>query len=118
MPDLEYDPDSQDLAEVFDEENLTRDGFDIANPDMAPDVFDVTSTEDDAEDYGAVDAADLDVDDIDEGERELMLEEDDGIDSDRPEPIDEADLVTAEDELPSDYQGSQEDFESEDTDET
>jgi hypothetical protein len=118
MPDLEDDPDSQDLAEVFDEENLTKDGFDIANPDMAPDVFDVTSTEDDAEDSEAVDAADLDVDNIDEAERELMFEEDDGIDSDRAEPIDEADLVTTDGELPADYQGRQENFEADDTDET
>ena len=31
MPDPEaFEADSQDLAEVFDEENITEDGFDIA----------------------------------------------------------------------------------------
>jgi ribonuclease E len=118
MPDLEDDPDSQDLAEVFDEENLTRDGFDIAHPDMAPDVYDVTSAIGDADDEEAEIGEDVDFDEIDEYEREAMLEEDDGADSDDDVRVHDADLVTADDQSPADFQGRQEDFESDETDET
>ena len=92
MADLDDDADSQDLAEVFDETNTTRDGYDIADPDMAPDVYDVTSAEDDDLDEDA-DPDDFDPDRMDEAEREQMLEEDDGVDSPRVLPPDEADLV-------------------------
>jgi hypothetical protein len=94
MPDFDDDADSQDLAEVFDETNTTEDGFDIANPDMAPDVYDVTSAEDDEEEEDA-DPDEFDPDQIDEAEREQMLEEDEGVDSPRILPPDEADLVPA-----------------------
>ncbi|MDB5482010.1 MAG: hypothetical protein JWO83_3063 [Caulobacteraceae bacterium] len=94
MADVDDDADSQDLAEVFDETNTTRDGYDIADPDMAPDVFDVTSAEDDDDD-DEEDPDDFDPDQVDEAEREEMLEEDDGIDSPRVLPLDEADLVQA-----------------------
>ena len=92
MADVDDDADSQDLAEVFDETNTTRDGYDIADPDMAPDVYDVTSVEDDELDEDE-NPDDFDPDQMDEAEREEMLEEDDGIDSPRVLAADEADLV-------------------------
>lgn len=61
MPDLEQDADSQDLAEVFDETNTTGDDADEDQP---------------------TDPEDFDPDDIEEGEREAMLEEGDGVDDD------------------------------------
>ena len=113
MADVDDDADSQDLAEVFDETNTTEDGFDIADPDMARDVYDVTTAEDDDDEDQPEDPDDFDPDQLDEAEREEMLEEDDGVDSPRVLPIDEADLVPAgsspfaeddltADELPSD----------------
>ena len=100
MADIDDDTDSQDLAEVFDETNTTTDGFDIADPDMAPDVYDVTSTADD--DLDEEDPDDFDPDDMDEDERERMLEEDDGIDSPRVLPRDLADFVPASAESAAD----------------
>lgn len=98
MADVDDDSDSQDLAEVFDETNTTDDGFDIADPDMAPDVYDVTAAEDDDDEDQPEDPDDFDPDQLDEAEREKMLEEDDGVDSPRVLPPDEADLVpTSED---------------------
>jgi hypothetical protein len=101
MPDFDDDADSQDLAEVFDETNITADGFDIADPDMAPDVYDVTSTDDDDDDDDE-DPDDFDPDEVDEAEREAMLEEDDGVDEPRVLPPDEADLVPADEATPED----------------
>ena len=80
------DGDEQDLAEVFDETNITRDGEDIAHPDMARDVYDVTSARDDGledEIEGADEAGDFDPDQADEAELELMLESDEGVDAAR-----------------------------------
>jgi hypothetical protein len=107
MPDIDDDADSQDLAEVFDETNTTEDGFDIADPDMAPDVYDVTSAADDDDEDDGEDAGDFDPDDLDEAEREQMLEEDDGVDAARVLARDEADLV-------ADSGGSPEDLDDED----
>ena len=50
MSDERDGGDEQDLAEVFDETNITEDGDDIAHPDMAPNVFDVTRDDEDADD--------------------------------------------------------------------
>jgi hypothetical protein len=50
MPDSthpEFDFDGQDHAEVFDEENITPDGRDIASSDMQRDVYDMTSFDED-----------------------------------------------------------------------
>jgi hypothetical protein len=102
MADVDDDADSQDLAEVFDETNTTADGFDIADPDMAPDVYDVTSVQDDDDEDEPEDPDDFDPDALDEAEREKMLEEDDGVDEPRVLPPDEADLVPADDETPED----------------
>jgi len=66
MADVDDDADSQDLAEVFDETNITQDGYDIADPDMAPDLYDVTSAEDDDDEDEPEDPDDFDPDEIDE----------------------------------------------------
>ena len=105
MPDLEQDADSQDMAEIFDETHTTEDGGDIAHPDMAPDVFDVTVADDDGDDEQPVDPDDFDPDRLDESERELMFEEDDGIDSDRETTRGRTDVVAGDDDSPADYQG-------------
>ncbi len=104
--DLEMDADSQDLAEVFDETNITEDGEDIAHPDMERDVFDVVTAADDADDetFNDEDDDDFDPDEADETELETMLEADDGVDSPRNTGRDEADLVTATDESPADFE--------------
>ncbi len=103
MPDLEQDADSQDLAEVFDETNTTEDGDDIADPDMALNVYDVTTAEDDADEDQPTDPEDFDPDDIEEGEREAMLEEGDGVDDDAS-PGDPSDAVIDGDGTPADFQ--------------
>jgi hypothetical protein len=99
--------DSQDLAEVFDETNITEDGEDIAHPDMERDVYDVTTAEDDSDDdeFGDEDDDDFDPDEADDAELDTMMEEDDGIDSPRSLRPDEADLVTAAGERPADFEG-------------
>jgi hypothetical protein len=78
MPDpIETDSDSQDLAEVFDEENITPDGYDIATSDMQRDVFDATSVDEDANEALAPDD-DFDPDEADEAElEEILLADDD-----------------------------------------
>ncbi|MBA3810982.1 MAG: primosomal protein [Caulobacteraceae bacterium] len=99
--------DGQDLAETFDETNLTRDGDDIAHLDIAPDVLDVTREEGDAEEDEAVgDDDDFDPDAASEDEIDALLERDDGIDYDVAAGPDITDRVSTED-------GSAADFESE-----
>ena len=100
MADVDDEADDQDLAEVFDETNTTKDGYDIADPDMAPDVYDVTATDEDTDEDQDGDPDDFDPDEVDEAERERMLEEDDGVDEPRVSPRDEADLVPADGDTP------------------
>jgi len=104
MSDLEQDADGQDLAEVFDETNTTRDGYDIAHPDTDPGVYDVTAAEDDADEDEPADLEPLNFDEIDEADREVMLEEDDGVDSDHPGVPDQADRVAEDDGMPADFE--------------
>lgn len=113
--DLEMDADDQDMAEIFDEENITEDGVDIATSDMERDVFDVTTAEDDSDDdeFGDDDDDDFDPDQADDAELDTMMEEDDGIDGPSPVTRDAADLVTATDESPADMQGDDEDADEE-----
>jgi hypothetical protein len=102
--DLDLDADAQDQAEVFDETNITRDGDDIAHPDMARDVYDVTAADGDADDEDEDDVDDFDPDAVDEAELEMMLESDDGVDGPRaPEP-DDADRVSLDDATIADYE--------------
>ena len=87
MPDLDLDngADAQDMAEAFDETNredelAAADGDDFENPDIAPDVYDVTSAQGDADDDDGVqyelDAADfsddIDEDDFEEDEDDVL----------------------------------------------
>lgn len=104
--DADYDPDDQDLAEAFDEDNMTE-GDEMPTSDMRRDVLDVTSAVGDADDFSAEDDDAFDPDQADEEELEMLLEEDDGIDSPRTLPRDDADLVQASsDESPADYEGT------------
>ncbi|HEY1752440.1 MAG TPA: primosomal protein [Caulobacteraceae bacterium] len=68
QPD-DQDSDDQDQAEVFDEENITPDGRDIATSDLQRDLFDATSFPEDANDALAADD-DFDPDAADEAELE------------------------------------------------
>ena len=104
--DRTFEADDQDQAEIFDETNITRDGEDIAHPDMERDVYDVTSADDDdlEEDAGLEDADDFDPDQVDEAELEFMLESDDGVDEPRSFARDEADLVARGDDQPKDFE--------------
>lgn len=94
--------DAQDQAEVFDETNITRDGDDIADPDMAREVFDVTREDEDSEPMEAG-GTDFDPDLADEAELELELDLDDGADQSRV-LADDADLVATDDATPADYE--------------
>ncbi len=95
--------DAQDRAEVFDETNITRDGDDIAHPDMARDLFDVTQEDEDSATYDTA-AEDFDPDAADEAELEDQLELDDGVDETRLLLPDDADLVTTDDARTADYE--------------
>jgi hypothetical protein len=88
----------QDLAEVFDEENITEDGRDIATSDTQRDVYDVTASDEDAVDALQPDD-DFDPDDADEAELEeiVMAEEDLDFDEPRSFARDPADLVSDDD---------------------
>jgi hypothetical protein len=101
--DPDDEPDSQDLAEVFDETHTTEDGEDIANPDMAPNVYDVTYEDGDADDSEAADE-DFDPDLATDDELDELLDRDDGVDDDEPVGPDDEDRVTTDDEEASDYE--------------
>ena len=107
MPDLNdadaEAPDSQDQAEVFDEENITADGRDIATSDMQRDVFDVTSTDADA--IEALEPEDdFDPDEADEAELEEIVMADEDVDEPRSFERNDADLVAADDARPADFE--------------
>jgi hypothetical protein len=111
MPDLENDePDAQDLAEVFDEENITEDGRDIATSDMQRDVYDVTRDDGDAIEAREPDD-DFDPDQADEAELEEIVMADEDLDEPRSFARDGADRVSDEDISPADLEagGSSED---------
>ena len=97
--------DDQDLAEIFDETNLTEDGVDIAHPDMAPNLFDVTSEDEDS-DEDSDNGEDFDPDSASDDELDRMLERDDGIGDDEPVGPNDADRVTTEDEESADYEST------------
>ncbi len=101
--DLDNDADEQDLAETFDETNSTEDGVDIAHADMAPDVFDVTSADEDAEEDETPDE-DFDPDRATDNELDELLERDDGVDDDARASADNADRVSTEDSGPAAFE--------------
>lgn len=103
MPDIP-DIEGQDQAEVFDEENITPDGRDIATPDMQRDVLDVTSAEEDADDAFAPDPG-FDPDEMDEAEYEEVVQAEEDLDLPSPATRDAGDLVAEDAAKPADFQG-------------
>ena len=102
MPDPD-DFEGQDLAEVFDEENITEDGYDIATSDLQRDVYDATSVEEDA-DEAREPQDDFDPDQADEAELEQIVMADDDLDEPRSFARDDADLVADDDISPADME--------------
>jgi hypothetical protein len=114
-PDQPDEIEGQDLAEVFDEENITPDGRDIATSDMQRDVYDVTSADEDANEALAP-QDDFDPDAADEGELEEIVMAEEDLDQPRSFADDDADLVANDDLRPSDFEaGSFSDTETEHT---
>jgi hypothetical protein len=107
MPDLEDNEefDGQDLAETFDEVNITPDGEDIATSDMESDVFDVTSAPEDADLDDVLQPEDeADPDQMDEVEyEEVVMGEEDLDQPDTPKP-DNAARVPDDDPEPRDFE--------------
>jgi hypothetical protein len=93
----------QDLAEVFDEENITEDGYDIVASDMQRSLFDATSVDEDANEALEPDD-DFDPDDADEAELEEIVMADEDLDEPRSFVRDDADLVADEDLQPADLE--------------
>jgi hypothetical protein len=97
MPDLEdNEADGQDLAEVFDEDNITEDGRDIATSDLQRDVYDVTSDDGDATEALEADD-DFDPDQADEAELEEIVMAEEDLDEPRSFARDDTDLVSDDD---------------------
>jgi hypothetical protein len=117
MPDPD-DFEGQDMAEVFDEENITEDGYDIATPDLQRDVFDATSVDEDA-DEALEPQDDFDPDQADEAELEQIVMAGDDLDEPRSFERDDADLVADDDISPADMEagGVDDDFDSRDDEE-
>jgi hypothetical protein len=113
MPDPD-DFEGQDLAEVFDEENITEDGRDIATSDLQRDVFDATSVDEDA-DEALEPQDDFDPDQADEAELEQIVMADEDLDEPRSFARDNADLVTDDDISPADMEagGVDDEFDAE-----
>ena len=104
MPDPQDDEiEGQDLAEVFDEENITEDGYDIVASDMQRDVFDATSVDEDANE-ALEPADDFDPDTADEAELEEIVMADEDLDEPRSFARDDADLVADDDLQPADLE--------------
>jgi hypothetical protein len=97
--------DGQDLAEVFDEENITPDGRDIATSDMEPDVYDATSSDEDADiDDAHAPDDDFDPDAMDEAEYEAVVQGEEDLDEPRSFARSDADRVSDEDLQPDDLE--------------
>ena len=104
-PDEPDEADGQDLAEVFDETNITEDGEDIATSDMQRDVLDVTAAEDDADLDGALAAEDdFDPDAMDEAEYEEVVRGEEDLDEPRSFAGDDADRVIEGGPQPADLE--------------
>jgi hypothetical protein len=99
VPDpQDFELEGQDLAEVFDEENITEDGRDIATSDMQRDVYDVTASDEDATD-ALQPEDDFDPDAADEAELEEIVMAEEDLDFDEPRSFARvnADLVSDDD---------------------
>jgi len=104
MPDPNDDEiEGQDLAEVFDEENITEDGYDIATSDMQRNLFDVTQDDGDATEVLAADD-DFDPDAADEAKLEEIVMAEEDLDEPRSFARDDADLVADDDLQPADLE--------------
>lgn len=105
MPDPKNDAeyDDQSPAETFDEENITKDGRDIATSDMQRDVFDATSVPEDA-DAALEPQDDFDPDAADEAELEEIALADEDLDEPRTFARDDDNLVAADDPRPADFE--------------
>jgi len=95
MPTDAYEPDEQDQAEVFDEDNLTADddggrALEFKTFEEIPDVYDVTQRQGDRRDEIEMDEASFDPDGVEE---EDLEEEDEVVDTDVYDETDEEDLV-------------------------
>jgi len=96
----------QDQAEVFDEENITPDGRDIATADMQRDLPDVTATVDDADLGEALDEEpDFDPDAMDEAKYEAVVQGEEDLDGPERATRDQADLVAEDDASPAAFEG-------------
>ena len=121
-PDPPEDADGQDLAETFDETNITEDGGDIATSDMQRDVLDVTAAEDDADEDDARAAPEsrgeeFDPDSLDEAEYEEVVMADEDLDEPRSFAGDDADRVLDAGDGPAGFESdSREDADQEDPD--
>jgi hypothetical protein len=116
MPDADdFEPDSQDQAEVFDEENITEDGRDIATSDLQRDLFDVTTADGDA-DSVLEPKDDFDPDAADEAELEQIVMAEEDLDEPRGFARSDADLVSDEDAQPEDFEGGAFDQDSAESD--
>ena len=106
MPDPTNDRpdfDDQSPAETFDEENITKDGRDIATSDMQRDLFDATSVPEDADE--ALEPEDnWDPDSADEAEVEQVVRADEDLDEPRTFARDDDNLVEADDPRPADFE--------------
>jgi len=110
MPDEPDEIEGQDLAEVFDEENITPDGYDIATSDLQADVYDVTSSDEDA-DEALAPQDDFDPDAADEAELEEIVMAEEDLDQPRSFAADAADLVADDDLSPADFEAAPLSFE-------
>jgi hypothetical protein len=105
-PDETPDIEGQDQAEVFDEENITQDGRDIATSDMQPDVLDVTRTADDGDLDEALDAEpDFDPDEMDEAEYEGLVQGEEDLDGPEQATRDQGDMVADDGGGPEAFEG-------------
>ncbi|HLY81270.1 MAG TPA: primosomal protein [Caulobacteraceae bacterium] len=105
MPDPD-EPDSQDPAEVFDEENITEDGRDIATSDLQRDVYDATSAPEDA-DEALEPQDDFDPDQADEAELDEIVMAGDDLEEPRSFAAGDADLVADDDVSPADLEAGE-----------
>jgi hypothetical protein len=99
------DLEGQDVAETFDETNITPDGGDIATSDMQPDVYDATTTVEDGDlDDALAPEDDFDPDAMDEAQYEEVVMAEEDLDEPRSFRGDDADRVGDDDPQPQDLE--------------
>ncbi len=109
--DSQDEHDGQDLAEVFDEDNLDSDSMRLAkddeelNFDTLPDVYDATRAEGDEDDDDAIIGDDLDDDEIVELSTQSEDEDEAEEDDDDSRGLDDVDDEEESDEVELSYAG-------------